>query len=324
MGAKKRLLGFSDRSLSMARERCRLCFCALLILLQSCVGVSTFPTIARPGDTISAMVGGSEKVRKDTIGVSLTDATGVVWDLQSLGLVRSVFNLRADGIAHGMHYLPFINTEISWLKAHEPLQTVLVADIPVGAALGEASLDINLNADDDGSGIPSPYSITMDIIPGTGNSVAFQRKNFSGAPLPVSFTDLEPAPHAKISFGDGSGGLGYAIIGAVSLTVDFDSTVVDGNDLNLHVPQSYVRGIYSDTGAPFGDKQRMVYWRQDGSKMFIDVIAPQGIEGRYLQLYIVHPSGVVGDPLFALSNVEYFDLGGNMINPGMPMLTYSP
>lgn len=299
---------------------------ALLLLpfLQACTGVNTFPTVARPGDTVSVMVGGSEKVRKDTIDVSLTDINGVVWDLQSLGLVRSTFNLRPEGIAYGMHYSDFINTEFSWLKAHEQIQTVLVADIPAGAAPGQAVLNINLNVDDDSSGIVSPFTIALDIIPGAGSSSVFERKDFAGAPLPANFPDLEPAPYAKISFGDGSGGLGYSVIGAVSLVIDFDNTVVNGNDLNIYLPESQVRGTFSNPGAPFGDKQRMVYWRQTGTQVLIDIIAPQGIEGRYLQSYIVHPRGLVGDPLFSLSSATFYDLNGNLITPGTPILTYSP
>ena len=68
-----------------------------LVSLGGCTAVNTFPMAARPGDTISVMVGGSEQVRKGSISAILTDAAGGQYDLQALGLVRSVFNLRADG-----------------------------------------------------------------------------------------------------------------------------------------------------------------------------------------------------------------------------------
>jgi len=286
---------------------------------------------ARPNDTVSVMVGGSDKANKTNTDVILTDADGTPWDLQALGLVRSVFNLRADGRAYGMHYSGFLDTEFSWIKGHEPVQTVLVVDVPSGTAAGPATLSVNMNVDDDSSGVNSPFSISLDILDSSldasliGSSDNFLRKNFFPPTVAASLEDLEPAPYAKVSFGDGSGGLGTSVVGAVSLIVDFDDTVVNGDDLNVYVAESMVRGTFSNQAAPFGDKQRMVYWRRNGSQLFIDVIAPQGIEGRYLQMYIVHPKGL-GDPMIDLlaSNVTFYDLSGVEITPGMPTLTYVP
>ena len=297
-------------------------FLTLVFLVQGCTAVNTFPANARPGETISVMVGGTEKARTNTVTATLTDFNNVTWDLQSLGLVRSVFNLRPDGRAYGLHYSSWLNKEISWLNAHEQVQTVLVFDIPTGAAEGQATLHVNLNVDDNSSGVINP-NININILSGTGSSTAFLRQNFTGPPLPVSFEDLEPAPYAKISFGNGSGGIGYTTIGAISLVVDFDNTVVNGDDINIYVPESTVRGSAYSTGV-FGDKQRMVTWRQIGSQLLIDVIAPQGIEGRYLQLYIIHPRGIDGDPALTLTSSTIYDLDGNVIYPGSPDFTYYP
>lgn len=283
------------------------------VLFQGCTGVNTFPTVARTGDTVSVMVGGSETARKGTVEVSLTDQNEVVWDLQTLGLVRSVFNLRAAGTAHGAHYSSWLDTEFSWLKGHEPVQTVLVIDVPDGAATGPATLRVNLNAVDDSSGINQPVTISMDIIAGTGSGDQFLRQNFNTVPQSVRFQDLEPAPYAKVSFGDGSSATGSQVLAAASLVLDFDEATVNGDDLNVYVSESTVRGSFSQTGA-FGDTQRMVYWRQDGANLFIDIIAPQGIEGRYLQVYVVHPRGLTGDPGLSLMSSTSYDIDGNTIS----------
>ena len=293
-----------------------------VVLFQGCTGVNTFPTVARTGDTVSVMVGGSETARKETVAVSLTDNNGVAWDLQTLGLVRSVFNLRAAGTAHGAHYSSWLNTEISWIKGHEPVQTVLVIDVPDGAATGPATLSVNLNAGDDSSGIFQPFTITMDIIDGIGTSDQLLRQNFNGIPQAVGFEDLEAAPYAKLSFGDGSTTMGSQVLGAASLVLDFDETVVNGDDLNVYVSESSVRGTAGQTGA-FGATQRMVYWRQDGANLFIDIIAPQGIEGRYLQVYVVHPRGLPGDPGLSLVSSTSYDIDGNTIIFA-PSFGYSP
>ena len=163
-------------------------------MFQGCASVYTFPNIARQGDTVAVMVGGSETVRKDTIDATLTDSDEVTWDLQALGLIRSVFNLRPEGRAHGLHYADFISKNTAWNKGHEPIQTVLIFDVPVGAQLGAATLSVDLNASDDSSGVIQPFSIAMQIVdvPGQpGASDSFLRQNFDTSTPPVNFEDLE-------------------------------------------------------------------------------------------------------------------------------------
>lgn len=291
----------------------------VLAALPACTGVNTFPTVARAGDTVSVMIGGSERTGKQTINATLTDANGQAWDLKAMGLVRSVFNLRAEGTAYGMHYSPFLDSYMPWFNGHEPLQTVLVTNIPANAAVGRATLTITRNATDDSSGIAEPFSVNLDVVPGSGVADSFLRQNSAGSDQAVDFTRLEPAPNAKISFGDSGTA---TIIGAVSLTVSFNSAVLNGNDINVYVPESAVRGSVGSTGA-FGATQRMVYWRQDGQRLYIDVMAPQGIDARYLKLYIVHPRGLSASPGFSLVSASIYNTSGNAITL-QPGLQYYP
>lgn len=293
-------------------------FVGLLLLLAgqpACTSVNTFPTIARAGDTVSVMVGGSEQARKATMNVTLTDASSQTWNLKTLGLVRSVFNLRTDGRAYGAHYSPYLDSYISWYYGHEPVQTVLVADLPAGAAPGPATLTISSGVTDNSSGVADPFTVNLEIIAGAGQSDQFLRYSGAGA-AQVAFSKLEPAPHAKIGFGSGT------TIGAVSLTIGFNSAVLNGNDINVYVPESTVRGSIVSPGA-FGATQRMVYWRQDGLKLYVDVVAPQGIETRYLKLYIVHPKNLSGSPSFNIISTATYDVSGNAISAS-PVLEYFP
>lgn len=313
----------------------------LIIVLGGCTAVNTFPTRAGPDDTISVMVGGSETARKDTVDVTLTDINGDSWDLKSLGLVRSVFNLRADGRAHGMHYSDkYLDVENSWNKGHEPVQTVLVVDIPGPAsgfnnpgeypAAGQATLSVDINSNDDSSGILHPVTISLEILADIGAPASFDNQKFDGSTTAVSFDSLEPAPHAKVSFGKGGlgGGLGGTSFAAASLVVDFNGVGLNGDDLNVYSPQSTIRGTSTTyPNVAFGDKQHMLYWRQDGSQLYIDLIAPKGIEGRYVQIYIMHPRGLVGTPVFTLSNATLYDINGVDITSTLvnsPTLTYYP
>lgn len=319
-----------DHLSRLSRFRIPFLIFLLITVFQGCVAVNTFPIIARPSDTVSVMVGGSETARKDNVDVTLTDTSGS-WDLQAMGLVRSVFNLRADGRAHGMHYSgDYFDVENAWKKAHEPTQTVLIVDIPDAAAAGPAALSVNINATDDSSGIIGPFTINLEILADPGTPTFFDRQNFDNTTVAVDFESLEPAPHAKVSFGRGGlgGGLGSKIFAAASLVIDFNQAVVNGDDLNIYSPQPTIRGTPTTyPNAAFGDRQHMLYWRQDGSQLYIDIIAPEEIAGRYLQLYIMHPRSVVGDPAFSLSNVTLYDINGNDITTtigGSPTLTYYP
>ncbi len=285
----------------------------LFMTLPACTAVNTFPMIARAGDTVSVMVGGSEKARKDTVAVSLQDVNGQTWDLKAMGLVRSVFNLRMDGRADGLHYSPYLDSDISWIMGHEPVQTVLVADLPTNVASGKAVLTISLNAgNDNSSGIADPFTVKLDVVPGSGSSDQFLRKDsLSGTKIPAELGKLEPAPHAKISFGSGT------VIGAASLRISFNSAVLNGNDINVYTPESTVR-----TSA-FGSTQRMVYWRQDSQNLYIDIVAPQGINGKYLQLFVIHPKGLSGTPAFALTDAKIYGIDGTLLSAS-PSLLYFP
>lgn len=283
--------------------------------LTGCTAVKTFPVAARSGDTISVMIGGSEQARKETVDVTLTDASGGVWDLQTQGLVRSVFNLRADGRAHGLHYSSYLDSFFPWSAGHEPVQTVLVANLPAGLPPGNATLTVRLNATDNSSGIADPVSIAVEVLTGEGASSNFARKSGSGGSVPADLLALEPAPHAKLTFGAGT------VIGAASLIVDVDQTAVALDDLNVYAPESTVRGSFSSPGA-FGDKQRMIYWRHDGDRLYIDIIAPQGIDGRYLQVFVVHPRGLTGPPAFSIVSASVYDINGQPLSV-TPQLVYS-
>lgn len=302
-------------------------FLTIVALFQAgCAGVNTFPTIARPGDTVSVMIGGSEHARTNTVDAILTDSNGVDWDLQALGKVRSVFNLRPDGRAHGLHYSPWLDTENAWLRGHEPVQTVMVFDLP-GAALGPATLHVTPNVSDDASGVPPDFFMSMTLVdvPGTtGSSDSLLRQIFASAPQPAVLADLEPAPHAKISFGDGSTSAGSQVLYAASLVVDFDETVVNGDDINVYSPETTVRGSFSNPGSgPFGQGQHMVLSRHNGTQLLIDIVAPQGIEGRYLQLYVVHPRGLGASPAMNMMSSTAYDENGNTIT-FTPTFTYFP
>jgi len=292
----------------------------ILPLLVGCAGVRTFPSVARAGDTVAMMAGGSERASVTTIGATVTSAaTGQVWDLQTLGLVRSVFNVRPDGTSVGSLYGPYSHTYWPWVCGHEPVQTVVVADLPADIPTGPATLEVNLNANDS-SGGGSVMSLSLDVVPGAGHPDNLEYTDLFTGPTPADLPSLESAPRAKITFGSWTN----LRVGAASLVIDFDETVVNPDDLFVYVPESTVRGSWGTTG-PFGAMQRMVYWHQDGQKLYLDVAAPQGLNPTFLKAYVAYPPSVTGNPNFQILSATVWDVDGNPITlPGGVSLEVLP
>ena len=301
-------------------------FAGALLLLQGCTGVTTIPKIARAGDTVSFMVGGSEQARKDTIDVIIRTMDGSQeWDLQLLGKIRSVFNVRADGRAAGVNYGPYLDQYISWSVGHEPVQTMVVVDLPTDLPIGILEFVVTSNVSDNSSGasgaarieIIQPNStVITDLIEGTQIDKFLRQAAFGGQSA-VDFPGLEPAPHAKVTFSAGSGN-----IGAVSMVLNFNEIVVDPADISIFVPEAVVRGSYTEKGQ-FGDTQRMVYWRQDGFQVFVDIVAPQGIDPRYLQFFMMHPTTVTVDPGFSIASYTTYSVDGTS-SDHIPNMQYFP
>jgi hypothetical protein len=101
--------------------------------------------------------------------------------------------------------------------------------------------------------------------------------------------------------------------------LDFDETILNPNDINVFVPEATVR----TSGSAFGKTQRMVYWRQDGQKLYVDVVAPQGIASAYMKIYVLHPKGVNGSPGFGLITSAVYAVDGSAMTL-QPTLEYSP
>ena len=293
----------------------------MFTLLQACSSVNSFPSIARAGSTVSVLIGGSEKARKETVDVTLIDVNGVYWDLKALGLVRSVFNIQMDSKSVGQNYSSYIDLFTSWAYGHELLQTVLVTDLPSNLPVGIAEIQINTNVDDNTALLSSGVlTINIEIVEGVGVSDSFAYKSSLGESLNADFARLEPAPYAKIDFGDYDD---FAVlVGAVSLEIDFDEAVVNPDDININVPKSYVRGDMLGTGK-FTDKQRMVNWRHDGQKIFVDIIAPQGINPGYLQTFIIYPPGLASSPDITIAKADVYTVDGTSMGL-IPSINYFP
>src|SRR5690606_23113062 len=91
-------------------------------------------------------------------------------------------------------------------------------------------------------------------------------------------------------------------------------------DINIYSPESTVKDLSSGSGV-FGRNQRMIYWRQNGGELVIDIIAPQGIDPRFLQFFVLHPSSLTGEPGFSIVSSQVYGVLGDPIDV-VPNLQY--
>lgn len=277
----------------------------ILFFVVGCANVFTFPTIARKNDTVALMIGGSEDARKESISAILTDVNETEWDLQALGLIRSVFSVRPDGRAEGLYYSAEFDIELPWLFGHEPVQTVLVVDLPDSLPAGNARIEIDTNTDDNSAGVSTPYTLFIEIIPGTGSPDPFLYRHPINGDSTTQLEKLEPAPHAKITFGVNK----TEILGAASLVVDFNEATINPNDIAVYTPNTTARS----SGASFDDRQHNLFWKQDGDQLHINIISPTGIQTAFLNIYIVHPDNLTGTPDFSITSSTVYDTNGNEV-----------
>ncbi len=292
-----------------------LIFSLFLLVLQGCANVYTFPTTARAGDTISLLVGGTEDARKDTVSVTLTDSSSTVFDLQALGKIRTLFNIKPDSLSEGLYYSNSLELGIPWAFGHEPKQSVVVLDLPTTVAAGVATLTINTNVTDNSSGAPLTFTQQIEILPGTGSTDTFIYKDPFQGDTATDLTRLEPLPYAKLTFGTTKA----ETIAAASVVIDFNELNVDPNDIAVYSPKTTLR----DTNTSFDARQHNMYWHQDGNLLYIDIISPNGITALYLNTYIMHPRNIAGTPDFTIVSAKTYDINGN--ETGIPaQLVYTP
>jgi hypothetical protein len=179
----------------------------LLTGLGGCVGIQTFTTAARPGDTVSLAVGRHELSRQN-LTVTITPASGspIVYAPND-PRIRSIANLYPDPVSNliigvatgqdmwngevttGQNIRTYVTAERDWW------QTFIVLDLPATLPTGTATIAIT---DAAGAQI-NPASI--DILPEAGASNGFDVYGFGGiVPKSVSgsLKSMERAPHYTV------------------------------------------------------------------------------------------------------------------------------
>lgn len=218
-----------------------LLICTFSLLLGGCTALNTFPTAARPGETVALAVGSPDNLTIANINSvefeSAAWAPGTKWDITSN--VRSVFKLYADKASDVYEYGGTLGTnQIIRTSLHEPWLTVMAIDMPedaFGSPLppGPGTITINTNGNVTyptiGNHINNVQPIAIEILPEaspTDGSAADFEYEFGafGATNLGDLSKLEPRPHALVKSLYSEDPFGLPNYAAVEMKVDFSGT----------------------------------------------------------------------------------------------------
>ena len=148
----------------------------LLVIIQSCTMVQTYPLAARPGDTITISPGSLEGATPSNLTVQYYSNSNPSVAINLSPYIRSVFNITPDRTSAA--WTTAFADEIPKGSGHGPWQTVIAVDLPsTGLPEGPGNLRVALGA---GVAVPNtahtPEGVDMSltILPGTGTKNPFK------------------------------------------------------------------------------------------------------------------------------------------------------
>jgi len=274
-----------------------------LFLLQACVALQSFPTVARSGDTITLAVGSVEGMTKTNTTLTYTpDSTGVPIPIPASSL-RAIVPIYPDKRTNA--WISSSATLVDELSGHGSWLTVLVIDLPV---LPEGSGVINvqttavspLNA----SNI-NDENISLEILPGTGTPATFDYKAFAGAgPQTSSLSDVEVLPHYLIK-PDYVFTSSWPTYGAIEIKV---TGTLTGASESVYNNAMYVVLDDKDTNIL---SHLQMDWVRNGNTTTINIVSTNGSLKSYqarLSMLFTQSSIIYSSP--PIVTVKYFDING--------------
>jgi len=261
-----------------------------LILSTGCTAIQTFPISARAGDTVTLGVGYDVLMERRLMSRADTTVTIVKDDLtySVTPTLRAVLQLFPDPNSKIANYSGI------WLSlpslAGDPFETVVAFDLPADIPTGIYNVTVS------SPHLFTDFTSTLEVIPGTGGSNPFTDNGGFNRDL----TDLERVPAVKVALDPGY------IVGALSMVIDFDETVLSPSGINVQLPR-YVLGQ-----GKFQETERMLSWGDDGSTLTINILCPRGVSSDYLDFDILYPAGTP-DPAMTILSQKVYDIDGNEI-----------
>lgn len=246
-----------------------------LLVIQGCVAVQSFPTIARAGDTITLSVGSADGMTKSNTILTFTptvdgEPVGTPIDISSG--IRSIIKLNPDETS-ALSLFQAGNVQVlEWDALHGAWLSVIVLDLPDESVLpvGEGIIDVDTTASYSQFSSVAGVSIGVEILPGIGESNSFSYDSFGNAAT-GQLSMFEPLPQVVVR----------PVAAFDSLTSSFAAA-----EIKLDVPIRWISNntpisdakirIVSDKSTRSRAKQTQMFWSREGDEITVNFISPEG------------------------------------------------
>jgi hypothetical protein len=288
---------------------CVLIFAAVLVMLQGCVAIQTFPIAARAGDTITLAVGSPDGMTKTNTTVQFVSGSTTV-NLP----IRAIIRLRPDNTSFIAAYNGLV-AGITNFAGHGPWLSTIVLDLPTGLPVGNSTLRVTTGASYEYAASVNNIPISLEILPGTGAPNTFTYHSGSADPLDVdvgNLLDLEPSPQVVIRPPRGD----TSKFAAAEFKVNVQA---QNKDTLALVPEPLgVKVVLDDSTQQNITTQLQMNWNRVGDIYTVNLIAPTGAaaisQTRFSVLLSRYSlNQFVKSPAPAVTSVKFFDVNGSLI-----------
>jgi len=296
------------------------CFFVLsvtLLVLQGCVAVQSFPTVARAGDTITLAVGSPDGMTKANTTIQFVSNADPANPVNLP--IRSLIRIRPDNTSHTALFDGYAGA-ISYYSSHGPWMSVAVLDLPQGLALGPATINIMTTAVYSIGADVNEIPVRIEILPGTGVTNAFKYNPFGAGIQDGNLSNLEPLRQAVIRPPlINTGWYNKPLSGAVEIKVNVPmQQISNGNP----IADSSIRVVADDMVSRNNLAHVQMDWVRNGDEFTVNFISSTAKMGyfqtRFSVVMIASPNyEYVSSPGPSITSVRYFDANGDVIS-GMP------
>ena len=273
----------------------------ILFVIQGCVAIQSFPTVARGGDTITLAVGSPDGMNKsNTSAQFVSDVDGSIIPLS----IRSIIRLRPDQTSNLALFDSIVNAE-DYYTGHSQWLSVIVIDLPEGLTIGAGHIDINS---------PSSYGslqfgindipISIEIIEGTGIRNEFTYNNNFNGVGPGDLSSLEALPQVVMRPPH------------LTQTVLLAAAEIKVNVPIGPLPDPAIRVVADDFYTKNSQDQVQMNWTRNGDDFTVNFISPSAtMEPKQLRFSVVLRPGntFMTDPNPSVVSVKLYDANGEPI-----------
>jgi len=292
-----------------------------LLVLQGCVAVQSFPTVARAGDTVTLAVGspdGMTKANTTAQYVPNSDSANPI-NLP----IRAIVRIRPDNTSF-VGTFHFSASYISANESHSPWLSIIILDLPSGLPVGAGKVNVTTSAVFNFVTNVNEIPISLEIIDGVGVRNPFSyMSNFgqSGGDL----TYVEPMKQLvvrtpKVPFNSPFYNNRY---GAVEIKLNAVIQRFGGG--SGVVSDFYFRVVQDDMYMANAKSQTNMNWSRTGDEFTVNFTSPVGMgffEPRFsIVANTLNGYEVAASPLPSLTSVTYYDLNGNVVLTDSPTVS---